>query len=365
MKTSVGQFECDVPGVAEWLDVAWESSPNTGGCVTDALIGSKATRYGPLPCLTNYNYLSDVVHRYVKKNAPIDVVVMWGAAKGYARFRNHLHADVADLLALRRMKKVNDEVRQHYPPGVVFRIVWENLTELMMSPLDLFNVNHAASTYRKGLQRLADGLGVGNDIAIVDELGLIYAHGGDPQKFIDQARAAGQLLYAQYLAGEASGWKDVEHTAEYQALQAAGWNGVVTKDKWDHYAARARNERPNDSHDSHVVGSALYLGIALARAKHRMVRPVVTDDDGGIPPVKLSLDVYPPGTDEALYRGRVERKLKDGKASHRCVPPWAGYGRWDGDLHLVSVSQMPDVIESSRVEHVTVNNGLRVPILIG
>jgi hypothetical protein len=55
-------------------------------CITDELVGTKATRYGARPSAENLNLLRSRVEACLCEGRPIEAVTGWGVAKGYGQF---------------------------------------------------------------------------------------------------------------------------------------------------------------------------------------------------------------------------------------------------------------------------------------
>jgi len=292
------------------------------------LVGSKQIRLGAQPDAERLVHLTELIRRYMRIGAPIEMHTMWGATKAYAQFE-HKGVDALDLLGLRRFACLNTQVKQLYPPGLKVRICREDITEVVLTSTtpQQASETRALSRVYGGQFRDLNGL-LGLDfINIVEESELA-------------AEMPAQLPYEAYLrrirnnAGAFFRYWLKLHTTnfatqdidEFYEVKKLGLAGPVTKSQWDHYIERVRSEHPKADLAERAWHSSMYLSNAVTRSSLKFVHGTTSDDRGTIPPIRSSFVPYPPGTPRKLYMGRVEYKVKDSKHSKKTVAPWSGYG---------------------------------------
>lgn len=249
--------------------------------VCEAFINTKQVRHGARPSPANHAFLDNLLAGFMNRGVPIDVLTMWGAAKGYGQFAIRT-ADLMDVMALKRLACLQAAVQQHYAPGIRVKLIWEDWTEEALS-------GYRCTEYHDSMVRLIHTLGV-QFVSVVKESTLI--EDGD---FFHQC----QLNMDAIL---------------HDRLAEIGWQGAVA---WDHYMERAASEYPDLPESGRREKVALYLDITLARYQRKVV-------PGGH--VKLSFVPYPNTVPEAMMRGRVEYKVKTGKNCNCSMPPWCGFG---------------------------------------
>jgi hypothetical protein len=322
------------------------------------LIGTKKTRLGPRPCEEHFDYLEGIVNRYVAADIPIELITMWGGQKGYGVCDGFFSAEIMDVMAMRRFAAVNAMVQQLHRPGIHVRVVWEDLTEMVMSHCGTLNVSNHVHTYREHLVALMNAMGI-NYVDIVCETTLLCQQGVSISGFLSDVCRYSAAMYDYWQASRLTPTSEWEQLSEYTTLRSLGWTGIIPQEQREYYIQRAKTENPLSDTDEHIKGICTYFAIALARYQHKMLRATANDANGAIPPIKMSFVPYPPGTPHAMSKGRVELKVKDGKGSNKTIPPWAGFAVFVGnDASLISVNgwrQVRHETERASIGDVEVN----------
>ena len=117
--------------------------------VVAELVGTKQHRNGPTPNPENLVSLRAVVRDAMAVGKPIPILVPWGGTKMSRR-----SIDVADLMALKQLKCLNERVLQHYGAGVEMRVRLEVLTEYTLYQ-DFVGISRYAEDLPK-LSRILD-----------------------------------------------------------------------------------------------------------------------------------------------------------------------------------------------------------------
>lgn len=300
--------------------------------LVDAFLGSKKSRFGPLPSTENRDYLCQLLSRYTVMDIPVECMLLWGALKGYGLYDNRLCADIADVLAFRRLQNVDCEVRRHYKKGVHIQLVVEDVTEYLLSH-EFHDVHYRISRYTTDIKRLSEMSELNIDVVL--ESKLYEAAGITVDEALKRSAVNGELLYLYWK--ESDGHSTPQELESYKRLQAQGWSGILPPAQREHYLRRAASEKPYFSQEDQIRSICLYFGNALARYQSKIRNGTISDAKGIIPTVKVSLAPYPDGVDQSLYRGRVEYKVKDSKNGNCAYTPWATIG-------FLSCSQEVDFI---------------------
>jgi hypothetical protein len=287
----------------------------TGSTLLDTIIGNRKVRFGSVPCAQNLQLLNSLLESFTVKGSPIEILMMWGAAKGYRSGQ----ADFFDVMALKRLASLHRNVCCRYSKGIKVSLIWEDHTEFLLN-------GTRDREYEKTMRRLMHRLGLDEIISIVRESDLIQ----DTGQFNADARANASLL----LKGE---------------QEKVGWQGEVA---WRHYLDRAASEYPDMEIEGRKWKVAEYLGITLARYQHKIL-PTGR--------VKASFVPYPQTVPDTMKRGRVEYKVKAGRNRNCTMPPWVGFGVLkEDDWTHISVREF----RAGCYRHDTVDlNGIQVPVL--
>lgn len=287
----------------------------TGSTLLDTIIGNRKIRFGKVPCDSNVEFLNNLLESFTVDGSPIEILMMWGAAKGYMPGQ----ADFFDVMALKRLASLHHNVCRHYAKGISIKLIWEDHTEFLLNGVRDRN-------YEKTMRRLIHRLALDGIISIVRESDLIR----DTGQFNASARENAALL----LKGEQA---------------KVGWQGEVA---WKHYLDRVFSEYPDMEVEDRRQKVAEYLGITLARYQHKLL-PTGQ--------VKASFVPYPQTVPDSMKRGRVEYKVKAGKNRNCTMPPWVGFGVLkEDDWTHISVREF----RAGGYRHDTVRlNGIQVPVL--
>lgn len=282
--------------------------------ILSILLGTKKTRLGPKPCDDHCAHLTSLIHSFTENNNPIHLITMWGGLKAYGYEKE---ADLIDLLALRRFKILGSQVAKVYAPGLKITVIKEDLTEIILSQSSVLDLSDKMVSYRDHLESLIDGLGIENVVRINEESQLIPVA---VHVYLRQIVINRDALIRHYYS----------RTLEPD-LAVLGWRNAISSEAWEFYLKRAESEFPGSDLEFRVRAVCSYLACSLARAQYKVIQ---FDQQ----PIKLSLCPYPPGTSEAMYRGRVEYKLKDSSNSNKTIPPWTGFGIYEkGDCKTIGL----------------------------
>lgn len=287
----------------------------------DAVIGTKLIRCGPRPTGENYDHLARVLAGCVDEHKPIRVLVGWGSAKGYGRYRIGV-ADLLDLMAIKRIACLHEHVKMFHAPGILATLFMEDYSGQLLR-------GNVTSDYHDSLVRLIDAIGL-DFISVIRESELIGQRG-----FLGYTKIVRSNTTA-ILAGE---------------QDKLGWAGEIA---WDHYMARAMSGHPGLNEYDRKIKVSLYLGSTLARYQCN-INPASD--------IRVAFVPYPASVPEALHRCRVEYKVRPSKHGHSSPAPWSCFGvlKPDGWGHT-SVKEMGD--RPMDIMHIRVN-GVKVPALRG
>jgi hypothetical protein len=291
--------------------------------VTDALYGSRKTRFGNAPDDEQRAFMDGLVGRYQAQGSPIKMIGMWGAIKAYGACDERCGIDLYDAMAIHRLECVAKDVKRFYPLGMDVTIISEDVTEAVLGSSG-DKLNSRIERYQNALIEYAERNT--ESVRIVTESQLIEGKGHTTSDFLALGETLSTHLNAYWLASSQIAYTEWENLAEYKALQAVGWSGVIPTEMREHYLNRCGSEYPNMDNEGRVKMVCRYFGNALARYKMGLIQSGVTDASGMLPAIKSGFGTLGPGVSKAMLKGRVDYKIKASKNSRNSTPPWCGWG---------------------------------------
>lgn len=294
--------------------------------IASIIFGSNKTRIGNAPSDEQRSFMIERVQRFVNVDAPIEMIAMWAAVKGFGHDPDRFGPDIMDLLGIRRFAMIANQVKAIYAPGMNIRLVREDIGERVLTN-NFHSLNQQISTYCNGVDLLCKSLGIENHVRFEDESDILSAIGIQESDFLNTGNRFAKAFNEYWIESE-----DIPAEKHYSipALQwlidKANWQGIITPDARSYYLDRARNSYPDLDYQGLVRMVCVYLGYAKARSHFNLLRGQVSDSSGIIPAIRGSLVPYPKGSDPKLSLGRVTYKLKDSRTSNNAIAPWCGFG---------------------------------------
>jgi len=111
-------------------------------------------RVGPLPTESVYAELLERVHRRVRRSERIYITIGYGPLKNQNSV-SYSRADWAELFALAHLAALHNKVQAVYPPGLEFRIVFDDSTLIIANRVD----HRLIDSYTASISNLIDALG--------------------------------------------------------------------------------------------------------------------------------------------------------------------------------------------------------------
>lgn len=293
--------------------------------IAEILYGTKKTRIGGAPTTEELTDMMGRIARFVAVGAPVEIITLWGATKGYGLDPNRLGVDIADLLGLRRYACLNAMVKEVYPPGLLVRIIREDISEWVLTS-DTTGLDTKIKLYVGQLAALCLVMGQGQHITVEGESDILGRLGITPAQFDSLGQRNTDRFLAYWDASASVAEQDRSSLPEHNALVGLGWNGTIPDATRGYYIDRASTEHQGASRRTLIGKVCRYFGNALARYQVGLYGGRFRDRAGDITPLKASFVPYPPGTPVLQRKGRLEYKVKDSKNSNNTIPPWCGFG---------------------------------------
>lgn len=301
------------------------------------IMGTKQTRFGPLPSIESQAAIRGVIRHYTAANQPIPFMVPWGSEKP-----DGTGIDIAELCALRMLKCLGERVAGHYGPGVQFNIRVEDVSAPHLFVDRQEEARREAELYSSGLQKLVDILEV-PFIKVVRGSNLI-----DEKTFNAKADeilpAMSNYVWAV--------WNQGAVQSTHKAVQDLGWKGELDYGTIQHYLKSYISLYPTKSHEEHLEILARYFSGALARAVLNL-----RGDDPKWNGVFLDLSFLPPisGTEDRFLR-RIHYRTVPSSLTSNHLAPWRCRGLClvgeDGIAtpKLYSLKNPPENLNRSTIE---------------
>lgn len=285
-------------------------SPELLNILTDEILGTKQTRYGPKPAPEIIVAIREVISLYIAQNKPLPFMVPWGSEKP-----DNSRIDIAEFSAIKVMDALNTRIKQFYAPGAQFRIRLEDA-----SAPHLFYENQAeawetAKAYTGDFIKLLKILGVNSFVTAAPE--SLYVN---PSQF---AAAADLVLpYFQHALQVTEEANPDSLIRADEILSATGWKGGINSAMKEFYLKQYLKIYPEKTRGEHIRILARYFAAALARKK-LSIRGDLPEWNGKF--LDLSFVTSPPGTENLFNRRVIYRTMPlDFTSLH--IAPWRGKG---------------------------------------
>lgn len=215
--------------------------------LTDAIVATKNTRFGPVPSPESLVAMRDVIRQSVEHESPLRFVSPWGSEKP-----NGTSIDYAELSALHVLECLHERVTKHYSPGIEVRLRVEDVSAPHLFFDRPAEARKEAALYTNGLINLVDildvpWLKVANEARQVTE-----------EKFNARADCL-TPIFKRHLV----------HNGKQEAISELvdeGWTGgPITGNMIAYYMTTYNKMYPNASLDEKLDRLARYFAATLAR----------------------------------------------------------------------------------------------------
>lgn len=279
--------------------------------LTEEILGTKQTRYGPKPPSETVVAMREVLRHYIAQEKPIPFMVPWGSEKP-----DGSELDIAELYALKQLAWLHQRISAHYAPGAQFNVRLEDVSapHLFYENAEAARTNAAA--YVSSFARLIHVLNLREFIAPIRESRLT-----DEATFNHEADAI--LPHMQRALGALQAGSPQATREANSILNMLGWKGGIQDETREFYLAQYAKLYPNAQLEQRLHTLARYFSGALAR--HRLhIR-------GGDSPqwegkfLDLSFVAPVPGT-ETVFSRRVNYRTMPLEFTSNHLPPWRAKG---------------------------------------
>lgn len=283
------------------------TNPNLVEVITDEILGTKQTRYGPKLGPESLVAIRDVIRKYVAKNEPIPFMIPWGSEKP-----DGSGIDIAELAALKTLSCFNARLKAHYEPGIRANIRIEDVSAPYLFHESPDKARENAMHYTHEFVTLVHVLGFAGFIHPVPESTLT----GEKQFNL----IADDLL--PHFEKALRMYDGHEDPKAAEVLHAIGWKGGIDPATRDHYLESYAKLYPAHSHSAKLHILARYFASALARHKLK-----IRGDEKSWEGSFVDLSFMPPvqGTD-GLFGRRVYYRTLPLEFTSNHIAPWRAKG---------------------------------------
>ena len=198
--------------------------------IMELLVASKKERLGAKPTPAAAAALRAIVLAYVQRGEPVPALSVCAPCK-LPDFEQPL--DVAEMIMLRRLALLAEQVRRVYPPGLQINLRIEDLTVLSCMPQAMQpRLRPSIERYVQGLRDLNRTLGYEASIHLVAESDLAVE-----TEFMAKVAELSPLFRA-YLDETNDAPPGHEQFASYQALNAVGWRFDISAQQREYVAKK-------------------------------------------------------------------------------------------------------------------------------
>jgi len=277
--------------------------------VLKIILGTKATRLGPIADDAQQARMLPIVEHYMNLGQPIPFVCPWGSEKP-----DGSGIDVAELMAIWTLTTLNQKVKLFYPPGLQFNIRIENVS----APHLFF---HRPDRARDEAARYTDSF-----IALTNVLGVSDVVRPWPEsKFCSEKtfnnEADTYLTLFKSCIRKVFMSEDVSR--EHKLMWDMGWKGEIHREEVIHYLNCYRQLYSELDQGDHLEMAARYYAACLAR-----VRLGLVGIDKAWTGDHLQIYFNAPvvrGSDSTRYN-RVHYRTMPTQFTTNHVAPWRGFG---------------------------------------
>jgi hypothetical protein len=282
------------------------NNPDLIDLLTDEVLGTKQTRYGPKPSPESIVAIRDIIRHYVSQRLPIPFMVPWGSEKP-----NGSGIDVAELSALKTIHALQNRISSHYQAGAVFNIRLEDASAPHLFD-DKDEARKNAKLYTDAFVKLVYVLGIDGFVKAIPESTLtteetFNAEADSIVPYMEQALKA--LQFGNEAEGKA-------------LLQSLGWSGSITQEMRDYYYGQYAKLYPHHSIEGHIKILARYFAGSLARYRLK-IRGDAPEWQGKF--LDLSFPAPIPGTAQ-LFNRRIYYRTVPSEFTSNHMPAWRAKG---------------------------------------
>lgn len=315
--------------------------------LSDALLGTKDTRFGALPPPEHAVVIREVIRESINRDVPIPIVVPFGGIK--ANLSGSV--DVAELSAIKQIVNLSKLVRSHYSPGIRanFRIEDLNATYLYGNSDQKLPVETLVAIlgYTQSMKHLIEILASGTGILDKPESAMM----------VDKEYYATANLYLEpmleYLNYSDNSVNLLGMGSAFAKLVSMGWKGVIPPDQREFYLQRYPHLYPNEPRSSYLKRLATYLAGSKARydlnAKGNPAEAIYE----GKKFIQINFSQPVPGAPTDMFNNTLYYRTVPMSEARTHMPAWRAKGFLKMDQYGKAVTKLTNFNDRELIDMLT------------
>ena len=220
--------------------------------LAEVLVGTKETRFGPIPPPEHLVVVRDVIRQSIDNSIPIPILVPFGGIKG----NKSSELDIAEVSAIKRLVSLDESIKRYYPLGIQANIRVEDLGALWLYGE---RERQHIIEYRDDFYKLTAIVGEGHNINAVSEWTLM-----DDGEYFQLSRSYSKFL-EDYLVFSDRDETKLGKGDAFEWLLHNGWKGEIPFEQREYYYNTYQKLDPGIPRGLAVRQLANYFGGSKAR----------------------------------------------------------------------------------------------------
>lgn len=297
----------------DYLPAAVKAKNDLVEILSEVILGTKETRYGPIPPPEHLVVIRDVIRKSVEKGVPIPMLVPFGGIKA----NKTGEVDLAEVAAIKRLDTLNSCVKQFYKPGLRINVRVEDVNAIY-----LYGKEYEAVI---GLytESLVDVMRV-----IASPLWMRPAMESElmnPDQYYDYSELY-RVPLEEYILSSDNSQGDLGQGKAYQQLLELGWTGIVPFEQREFYVNRYSNLYPGIERGEALKMLARYFAGSKARYTLNARGNPLEEWYEGIGYIQLNYTQPVPGAPTTLFNNTVYYRTLPASEARTHMPAWRAKG---------------------------------------
>lgn len=277
--------------------------------LTELLVGTKETRYGPKPKIENLFTIRKTIKIAIDQGAAIPILVPWGGRKMDPK----LSLDVAEVSGLRQLIHLDTAIKQFYKSGLHIHLRIEDLNAKW-----LYKSDAGVDNYSDGMMRLIDLIKADTHIEGIKESSMMKE-----EDYLKVSEGYGYLLEDVITALEVMPSLDVNTIPAYKELVEKGWVGTLPENQRSYYLNRYLQLYPLASLKHRINMLADYF--AGSKARYDLNGRGEPDSSVGSF-IQINFSHPVPGAPESIFGNTLYYRTIPESHGRTHIAPWRGKG---------------------------------------
>jgi hypothetical protein len=293
--------------------IAINSAKSMMEALTTIIIGTNATRFGPMPGPESLVAIRSVIMAAVEANKPIPMLVPWGSKKP-----KNTPIDIAEVAGLKMLNSLQHRVQQvGYTPGVNINLRIEDVGGYWLFADEGLAARHSSEMYVQDMEKLVRILNLSFintrlESSMMDELA-----------YMEVAKQFQPMLVRYITDTDVYGFDKYQELASWKALSDMGWKGMIPREQREFYRERYMQTIPGMTKQGATEKLATYFAGSVAR--HRL-NGTGKNEEWGSSFLQLNFAPPVPGAPASLFDKTIYSRTMPQSFTRNHIPPWRAHG---------------------------------------